>query len=77
MVTNQDLKILRDRYFSSLLLGDAGNAKQAIIDAQSRGLGVHAIYVGILAYSQAVIGEMWHKGEINIGVAHLATVITL
>ena len=77
MVTNQDLKILRDRYFSSLLLGDAGNAKQAIIDAQSRGLGVHAIYVGILAYSQAVIGEMWHKGEINIGVEHLATVITL
>lgn len=77
MVASQDLKILRERYVSSLLLGDASKAKQAVIDAQSRGLGVHAIYVDILDYSQSVIGEMWHKGQINIGIEHLATVITL
>ena len=77
MVTSQDLKILRERYVSSLLLGDASKAKQAVIDAQNRGLGVHAVYVDILAYSQSVIGEIWHKGEINIGTEHLATVITL
>ena len=77
MVASQDLKILRERYVSSLLLGDASKAKQAVIDAQSRGLGVQAIYVDILDYSQSVIGEMWHKGQINIGIEHLATVITL
>ena len=77
MVASQDLKILRERYVSSMLLGDAGKAKQAVIDAQSRGLAVQAVYVDILAYSQSVLGAMWHKGEINIAVEHLATVITL
>jgi methanogenic corrinoid protein MtbC1/DNA-binding XRE family transcriptional regulator len=77
MVVSQDLKILRERYVSSLLLGDAGKAKQAVIDAQSRGLDVHVVYVDILAYSQSVLGAMWDKGEINIAVEHLATVVAL
>lgn len=77
MVEVQDLEILRKRYLESLLAGDFERAMQAVYDAENRGLGVQAIYVDLLAYSQSVIGQMWHDGEINIGVEHLGTVITL
>ena len=77
MVEVQDLEILRKRYLESLLAGDFERAMQAVYDAENRGLGVQAIYVDLLAYSQSVIGLMWHDGEINIGVEHLGTVITL
>ena len=77
MVENRDLEILRMRYVESVLAGDFSKARQAVFDAQNRGLGVQAIYVDLLAYSQSAIGQMWHDGEINIGVEHLGTVITL
>ena len=77
MVTSQDLETLRKRYLTALLAGDADKARQAVSDAQNRGLGVQAVYVDLLAYAQSVIGQMWHDGEINIGVEHLGTVITL
>jgi methanogenic corrinoid protein MtbC1/DNA-binding XRE family transcriptional regulator len=77
MVTVQDLETLRKRYVSALLAGDAGKARQAVSDAQNRGLGIHSVYVDILSCAQSNIGEMWHNGEINIGVEHLATGITL
>ena len=77
MVTSQDLETLRKRYVNALLTGDSDKARQAVSDAQNRGLGVQSVYVDLLAYSQSVIGKMWHDGEINIGVEHLGTVITL
>ena len=77
MVENRDLEILRMRYVESVLAGDFSKARQAVFDAQNRGLGVQSIYVDLLAYSQSAIGQMWHDGEINIGVEHLGTVITL
>ena len=77
MVTSQDLETLRKRYVNALLTGDSDKARQAVSDAQNRGLGVQSVYVDLLSYSQSVIGKMWHDGEINIGVEHLGTVITL
>ena len=77
MVISQDLKTLRKRYVTALLAGDADKARQAVSDAETRGLGIQSVYVDLLAYSQSVIGQMWHDGEINIGVEHLGTVITL
>jgi len=77
MLTVQDLETLRKRYVNALLAGDSGKARQAVSDAQNRGFGIHSVYVDILSYAQSSIGEMWHNGEINIGVEHLATVITL
>ena len=47
------------------------------MDARNRGLGIHRIYVDIIASSQAQIGEMWHEGTITISVEHLGTVISL
>ena len=77
MGTSQDLETLRNRYVAALLDGDADKARRAVSDAQNRGLEIQAVYVDLLAYSQSVIGQMWHDGEINIGVEHLGTVITL
>ena len=79
-LTMPDTKLLdetRDRYTAAVARGES-NVAEAIVDhALSRGATPPEIYLSVLAPAQVILGEMWHRGEINIAQEHLATAITV
>ena len=77
MVTDIFLTQTRDRYTDALARGEADVAQSVIDDAIESGATPSEIYLSILAPGQVKLGEMWHRGEINIAQEHLATAITM
>ena len=77
MSLDQNIEILKNRYIDAVLSGKRSDAVQIVFDSQKRGVDIYKIYIDIISESQASIGEMWHKGIINIAEEHLATVTTL
>ncbi len=75
-----DTKLLdetRERYTAAAARGEPNVAQSIIDDAISRGATPPEIYLSVLAPAQVILGELWHKGEINIAQEHLATAITM
>ena len=77
MATSNLLTQTRDRYADALARGEANVAQSIIDDAIERGATPPEIYLSVLAPAQVKLGEMWHRGEINIAQEHLATAITM
>ena len=77
MTTSKLLTQTRDRYADALARGEANVAQSIIDDAIERGATPPEIYLSVLAPAQVKLGEMWHRGEINIAQEHLATAITM
>ena len=77
MATSKLLTQTRDRYADALALGEANVAQSIIDDAIEHGATPPEIYLSVLAPAQVKLGEMWHRGEINIAQEHLATAITM
>ncbi|MYA60886.1 MAG: helix-turn-helix domain-containing protein [Chloroflexi bacterium] len=79
-ITMPDTTLLdetRERYTAAVARGES-NVAEAIVDhALSRGATPPDIYLSVLAPAQVLLGEMWHRGEINIAQEHLATAITV
>ena len=67
----------RDRYTEALAHGEVNFAQSIIDDAIERGATPPEIYLSVLAPAQVKLGEMWHRGEINVAQEHLATAITM
>ena len=66
-----------ERYFSALMQGEPDLARSIISQALIFGASRSDIYLRILATTQIRIGELWHKGVINVAQEHLATTITM
>ena len=66
-----------DRYFSALTQGEPVLARSVVSQALSFGASRADIYLRILAPAQVRIGELWHRGAINVAQEHLATTITI
>ena len=66
-----------DRYYSALIQGEPVLARSVISQAFSFGASRADTYLHILAPAQARIGELWHRGAINVAQEHLATTITI
>lgn len=77
MNPNQNIEPLRSRYLNAILSGNRSDAVKIIFSSLKRGIDIYKIYIDIISESQSIIGEMWHKGIINIAEEHLATVTTL
>ena len=67
----------RERYTAAVARGESNAAESIIQQAISRGATSPEIYLSVLAPAQVKLGEMWHRGEINIAQEHLATAITV
>lgn len=77
MTTSKLLSQTRGLYTDALARGET-NVAQSIIDhAIEHGVEPVDIYLSVLAPAQVKLGEMWHRGEINIAQEHLATAITM
>ena len=77
MVAKVLLAYIRDRYCKAVISGETSVAEAIIDEAIRRGATPPEIYLSILAPAQVILGELWHKGEINIAQEHLATAITM
>ena len=77
MSTNNLLAQTRDRYADAVARGQTTVAQSIIDDAITQGATPADIYLSVLAPAQVKLGEMWHRGEINIAQEHLATAITM
>jgi len=60
-------------YSKALLDGDADGAEAAVRDAMRGGLSAREVYLDLLLPGLSSIGDMWHRGEINVAQEHLAT----
>lgn len=77
MSTNNLLAQTRDRYADAVARGQTTVAQSIIDDAIAQGATPADIYLSVLAPAQVKLGDMWHRGEINIAQEHLATAITM
>ncbi len=77
MSTNNLLAQTRDRYADAVARGQTTVAQSIIDDAIANGATPAEIYLSVLAPAQVKLGDMWHRGEINIAQEHLATAITM
>jgi methanogenic corrinoid protein MtbC1/DNA-binding XRE family transcriptional regulator len=77
MQVNTQTRILRKRYIEALLSGEQGLASQVIEEGLSQEVAPTRIYLDVLAPSIIHIGDLWHKGEINVAQEHLATQISM
>lgn len=77
MADNTFLAETRDRYTAAVARGATDVAQSVIDDAMTLGATTPEIYLSVLAPAQVKLGEMWHRGEINIAQEHLATAITM
>ena len=77
MSTNNLLAQTRDRYADAVARGQTTVAQSIIDDAITQGATPAEIYLSVLAPAQVKLGDMWHRGEINIAQEHLATAITM
>lgn len=77
MADNTFLAETRDRYTAAVARGATDVAQSIIDDAMARGATTPEIYLSVLAPAQVKLGEMWHRGDINIAQEHLATAITM
>ena len=57
--------------------GDSALARLVIDDALDRGISRGEVYLDVLTPAQVRIGELWHRGRLNIAQEHLATTITM
>lgn len=65
------------RYCSALRQGEPILARSVVNQALSFGASRADIYLRILAPAQIRLGELWHRGAINVAQEHLATTITI
>ena len=78
IMTSDDLLTqTRERYTDAVASGQTTVAQSVIDEAIAQGATSAAIYLSVLAPAQVMLGEMWHRGEINIAQEHLATAITM
>ena len=77
MSRNNLLAQTRDRYADAVARGQTTVAQSIIDDAIAQGATPAEIYLSVLAPAQVKLGDMWHRGEINIAQEHLATAITM
>ncbi len=73
---NRVLQDLQEQYLNFLVQGEAYAASSVIEEALEQDKNLIELYLYILAPALVEIGELWHKGEINIAQEHLATQIT-
>lgn len=67
----------RARYVSALMQGESILAHTVVDQALGFGASRANIYLRILAPAQVRLGELWHRGAINVAQEHLATTITM
>ena len=67
----------REQYGQAQVAGELSLARAVIETALSRGVERTDVYLDVLAPTQIRLGELWHKGTINVAQEHLATSITI
>ena len=77
MAATQELDILAQRYAAALLAGDQEEAFRVIKDSMDRGIDALVIYTEVITPALVVVGNAWHRGDLNIASEHLAIQITL
>ncbi len=65
------------RYVQAITAGRSELAHTVIEGALREGTGEAQILLEILAPALREVGELWHRGDINVAQEHLATTITL
>lgn len=72
--TNEKEAILT--YLTAILESDGAAAEATIMSALDRDVSVPEIYESILAPAQTRLGQMWHRGEINVADEHFGSATT-
>jgi len=67
---------LVEAYFGAVRYGNAQAANEVALAAIAQGMNPVALAVDVFTPALTRIGTMWHQGEVNVAVEHLATQIT-